>query len=208
MNRGKRTVRSAVAIAGAVAALSCAGVAGASPAGGGYGYTAVREGVPDGAARFTVTSPDLRDGRPFPADEIANAFGCSGADRQPRLHWTGAPAGTRSYAVTMFDPDAATGSGFWHWITWDIPAGTSTLDAALPAGAVAGTNDAGGTGYLGPCPPAGDGTHHYRLTVLALDVPTLDLPASTPDAVARFTMSGHVIGSARITATARTAAGE
>ncbi|WP_392667905.1 YbhB/YbcL family Raf kinase inhibitor-like protein [Streptomyces sp. LN785] len=168
----------------------------------GYGWAAVREGVPDSAARFTVTSPDVRDGGTFPADAYANAFGCAGANRQVRLAWHGAPRGTRSYAVTMYDPDAPSGSGFWHWLTWDIPADATALGTDLPSGAVAGTDDAGVTGYLGPCPPTGDVTHHYRISVYALDVPTLALPAGTPAAVTTFTMSGHVIGYARLTALA------
>ncbi|WP_079062634.1 YbhB/YbcL family Raf kinase inhibitor-like protein [Peterkaempfera griseoplana] len=187
---------------------SAASALGRSPASGpaqdgGYGYTRVRAGVPDSAARFTVTSPDVRDGGTFPAGAWADAFGCTGANRQVRLSWSGAPRDTRSYAVTMFDPDAPTGSGFWHWLVWDIPATTPSLGDTLPDGAVAGTDDAGRTGYLGPCPPAGDVPHRYEITVYALDVPSLQLAASTPAAVTAFTMSGHVVGRARLTATAR-----
>ncbi|MGK4585366.1 YbhB/YbcL family Raf kinase inhibitor-like protein [Kitasatospora sp. HPMI-4] len=169
----------------------------------GYGYTSVRKGIPDSAARFTVTSPQLRDGGTFPAGAWADAFGCSGSNRRLELSWHGAPTGTRSYAVTMFDRDAPTGAGFWHWLTWDIPATDTTLGGALPVGAVAGTNDAGLTGYVGPCPPAGDIAHHYQITVYALDVPSLELPATTPATVTAFTMSSHVIGYARLTATAQ-----
>ncbi|MFD8820716.1 YbhB/YbcL family Raf kinase inhibitor-like protein [Streptomyces sp. NPDC059627] len=171
---------------------------------GGYGYTKVRTNVPDSAARFQVTSPDIRNGGTIPADSYAGAaFGCSGDNKQIRLSWHGAPKDTRSYAVTMFDPDAPTGSGLWHWLTWDIPATDTALGAALPTGAVAGTNGAGQTGYLGPCPPVGDITHHYRITVYALDTPSLQLPAATPATITTFTMSSHVIGTATITATAR-----
>ncbi|MEU9155826.1 YbhB/YbcL family Raf kinase inhibitor-like protein [Streptomyces sp. NPDC048417] len=170
---------------------------------GGYGYTRVRQGVPDSATRFKVTSPDIRNGGTIPADSYADSFGCSGANQQIRLSWHGAPKDTRSYAVTMFDPDAPTGSGLWHWLTWDIPATDTQLGAALPTGAVAGTNGAGQTGYLGPCPPVGDITHHYRITVYALDTPSLQLPAATPAAITTFTMSSHVISTATITATAR-----
>lgn len=169
---------------------------------GGFGYTAVRKGVPDGAARFTVTSPDVRDGGTFPARAWADSFGCSGGNQPVRLSFSGAPAGTRSYAVTMFDKDAPTGSGFWHWLTWDIPAGTTALGTEPPAGSVSGTDDAGMTGYLGPCPPSGDIVHRYEITVYALDTPSLDLPATAPAAVTAVTLSGHIIGYARITATA------
>jgi len=168
-----------------------------------FGYHSVRRGVPDRAPRFPVASPDVRDGGAFPAAMFADAFGCAGGNARPRLRWARTPAGTRSLAVTMFDPDAPTGSGFWHWVTWDLPAGTTSLDATGPAGSVEGTGDAGAPGYLGPCPPAGDVAHHYEITVYALDTASLALPASTPPAVAAFTMSGHVIGYARLTVTAR-----
>ncbi|MBB1243067.1 YbhB/YbcL family Raf kinase inhibitor-like protein [Streptomyces durbertensis] len=159
--------------------------------------------MPDTAQRFTVTSPDLRDGDPLPADHWADAFDCTGGNRRVRLAWGGAPQATRGYAITMFDPDAPTGAGFWHWLVWDVPAGHTSLDAALPAGAVDGTNDLGTVGYLGPCPPVGDRLHRYEITVYALDVPTLGLPASTPPTIAAFTMSCHILGYARITGTVR-----
>jgi Raf kinase inhibitor-like YbhB/YbcL family protein len=132
----------------------------------------------------------------------ADSFGCSGGNQQIRLAWTGAPTDTRSFAVTMYDPDAPTGAGFWHWVTWDVPDTAHTLDSTLPAGTVAGTDDAGATGYLGPCPPTGDVTHHYRITVYALDVPALNLPATTAPSIVGFTMSSHIIGYARLTANA------
>jgi Raf kinase inhibitor-like YbhB/YbcL family protein len=169
----------------------------------GYGYATIRKGIPDSAVRFTVKSPDVRDGGMFPADAWANAFGCSGGNQQIRLSWSGAPAGTRSYAVSMFDPDAPTGAGFWHWLTWDIPADDTTLGRTLPVGATAGTDDAGLTGYLGPCPPSGDVAHHYQITVYALNEPSLGLTATTPATVTAFTMSTHIIGYARITVTAQ-----
>jgi len=202
-----RTIAAVVAGVAATAALGLsAASASATPARGSadaYGYTTVRDGVPDTAKRFTLTSPDVRQGAAVPADAWANAFGCTSTNHQPRLAWSGAPAGTRSYAVTMVDRDAPTGGGFRHWLVWDVPTGTTALDRALPPGAVSGTNDAGLTGYLGPCPPPGDVTHRYEITVYALDVADLGLPASTPAAVTSFTMSSHVVGYARITATAR-----
>ncbi|MFI8086349.1 YbhB/YbcL family Raf kinase inhibitor-like protein [Kitasatospora sp. NPDC086009] len=169
-----------------------------------FGHTEVRTGVPRHTPRFTVTSPDWRSGT-VPAAGYANAFGCSGANQAPTVHWSGAPAGTRSYAVSLFDPDAPTGSGFWHAMTWDIPATVTTLTGATPAGAVAGPNDTGATGYLGPCPPAGDRAHHYVLRVVALDVPGLGLAATSTPAVASFSMamSGHILATAELTATAR-----
>ncbi|MFR9798842.1 YbhB/YbcL family Raf kinase inhibitor-like protein [Streptomyces sp. MS06] len=209
MNKCLRTTVVSAVVAGAAltagAAVTMSGKpdsAAAATSRTGFGYTEIRKGVPDSAARFTVTSPDVRDGEEFPAGTWADAFGCTGGNRQIRLSWSGAPQATRSYAVSMFDPDAPTGAGFWHWLVWDVPATQTSVGTPMPAGAVAGTGDSGKTGYLGPCPPSGDLTHHYEITVYALDVPTLDLPASTPPTVAAFTMSGHVIGYARITGTA------
>ncbi|MGW5350264.1 YbhB/YbcL family Raf kinase inhibitor-like protein [Streptomyces sp. NPDC004031] len=202
----RSSARTATAVAAATVAVAAAGAVTAhssSPRQPAYGHQQIRSGVPQGAARFTVTSPDVRDHGTFPADTWANAFGCAGGNRQVRLSWHGAPAGTRSYAVTMYDPDAPSGAGFWHWETWDIPASARALGATPPAGSVVGTNDAGAKGYLGPCPPAGDVTHHYRITVYALDVPSLELPAETPATVTTFTMAGHVVGHADMTVTAR-----
>ena len=166
-----------------------------------FGFTAVRSGIPEGASRFDLTSPDLQNNRPFPQSEVANIFGCHGGNQAPRLRWSGPPAATRSFAVTMFDPDAPTGSGFWHWLTWDIPSDARSLDGAPPAPAVSGTNDAGLTGYLGPCPPPGDRTHRYELSVFALDVTSLRLSADTRGAVLAFTMRLHIVAFGRLVAT-------
>lgn len=167
-----------------------------------FGFIPVRSGIPEGTSRFRLTSPDLENQKRFPQSEVANIFGCTGGNHAPRLRWSGAPAGTKSFAVTMFDPDAPTGSGFWHWLTWDIPAGATSLNAAaLPVGAVSGTNDAGLTGYLGPCPPPGDRTHRYQLTVFALDVTTLGLPSSVRAAVVGFSMRLHILGFGRLIGT-------
>ncbi|MFI2264205.1 YbhB/YbcL family Raf kinase inhibitor-like protein [Streptomyces tubercidicus] len=168
-----------------------------------YGHTEVRKGIPATAARFPLTSPDVRNGGSIPPDAWANGFGCTGGNQQIELKWSGAPKEARSFAVSMQDVDAPTGSGFWHWMTWDIPADTTSLGRTLPATAVSGTNDGGAVGYFGPCPPAGDLTHRYKITVYALDTPSLGLAASSTPAVAAFTMSSHVIGYGRITATAQ-----
>jgi Raf kinase inhibitor-like YbhB/YbcL family protein len=166
-----------------------------------FGYHKVREGLPGGIGHFSLTSTDIRAGRPIPQ----RFWGCTDSGVSPELTWSGAPAGTRSYAVKVFDPDAPTGSGSWHWIAWDIPADTTSLPtgATLPSGAVNGTNDGGGIGYTGPCPPAGDITHHYQFTVVALDVPSLERPADTHAAVVGFLIGQHAIASATLTATAR-----
>ncbi|HET9172684.1 MAG TPA: YbhB/YbcL family Raf kinase inhibitor-like protein [Actinospica sp.] len=202
MKISKNVIRSVVGLAVVVMGASAVAEARAQHDGG-YGFTSVRSGIPDSAARFSVTSPEIHDGGTFPASAFADAFGCSGGNEQFTLDWSGAPSAAKSYAVTMFDPDAPTGSGFWHWLVWDIPATSRQLTGVLPSGAVAGTDSAGIAGYLGPCPPAGDITHHYRITVYALDVAGLGLASSTPAQVATFTMSGHIIGFAQMTVNAK-----
>lgn len=191
----------AVLVGAATLLIGTASVATAHNKHDSYGFQQVRRGIPAGAARFAVSSPTLKDR--FPASDLANGFGCTGSNARPELAWSRVPAGTRSLAVTMYDPDAPTGSGFWHWLTWDIPAGARGLGVTPPVGTVTGTNDSGAAGYIGPCPPAGDIPHRYEITVYALDVPTLSLPATVTPAVAGFTMSTHIIGYGRLTATAR-----
>jgi Raf kinase inhibitor-like YbhB/YbcL family protein len=175
---------------------------GAAPAHGRQGYRAVRSVIPAGAVRFRLSSPDVRNGAAFPVDAYANTFGCTGGNAQPRLAWSGVPIATKSYAVTMYDPDAPTGSGFWHWLVWDIPAGQTGLGSTLPSGAVSGTNDSGTSGYMGPCPPVGDIVHHYEITVYALDVTGLGLPGNATPAVVGFTLGTHILGYGKFTATA------
>jgi len=190
-----------VAVVAAVLVMVVGTGAAAFAAGLHFGYQKIREGLPNGIGRFSLTSTDVRNGRPIPQ----RFWGCTDPGVSPELAWSGAPAATRSYAITVFDPDAPTGSGFWHWVAWDIPTGTTSLPTAavLPSGAVSGTNDGGGLGYTGPCPPVGDITHHYRFTVVALDVASLQLPADTHAAVVGFVMGQDAIASASFTATAR-----
>jgi len=190
-----------------IAGVACAATfaAGAATAyatiGSRFGYSPIRAGIPHDAAHFRLSSPDLTDGGTFPAADV-----CAGPETTPRLVWSGAPAGTRSFAVEMFDPDAPSGSGFSHWRAWDIPAGTSTFggQAAAPAGTVAGQNDFGDAYYDGPCPPVGDITHHYQIRVLALDTTSIGLPsAGTSTAYSGYVLGKHVIGIAQITVGAR-----
>ncbi|MEU0387334.1 YbhB/YbcL family Raf kinase inhibitor-like protein [Streptomyces chartreusis] len=168
-----------------------------------YGHTKIRSGIPVTAERFRLSSPDVRNGGRIPETAWANGFGCTGGNQPIRLEWKGAPKTARGFAVSMQDLDASTGSGFWHWMGWDIPANTTSLGRALPAGATSGTNDGGLAGYAGPCPPAGDIAHRYRITVYALDTPNLGLPGTVTPAVAALTLSSHIIGYGRITATAQ-----
>jgi Raf kinase inhibitor-like YbhB/YbcL family protein len=149
---------------------------------------------------FTVTSEDVEPGATLKDAQVYAAGNTS-----PQLRWEGFPPETKSFAVTCYDPDAPTGSGFWHWVAWDIPAGVNSLPtgAVLPAGAVNGENDGGTLGYQGPCPPVGDRTHHYHITVVALDVPSLGLPATTHAAVVGFNVGAHALAAAEFVATAQ-----
>jgi Raf kinase inhibitor-like YbhB/YbcL family protein len=125
------------------------------------------------AAAFTLASSDLASGT-FAPRFLYDGAGCSGGNVSPALAWSDPPQGTKSFGVTLFDPDAPTGQGWWHWVVYDIPAAVHSLPAgagqALPAGARQTRNDFGGPGYGGPCPPAGSGPHRYVFTVYALNV--------------------------------------
>lgn len=142
---------------------------------------------------FTLTSPDLASGT-FANQFVLNGFGCAGGNISPALQWSNVPAGTQSLSLQVHDPDAPSGSGFWHWAIYNMPPTTTGLaqgagnsPAGLPLGASGGTTDffdtgtTGGNGnYGGPCPPAGDAPHRYNFTLFALDVPDLEAAAGIP----------------------------
>ncbi|MGV9413766.1 YbhB/YbcL family Raf kinase inhibitor-like protein [Nocardia sp. NPDC003693] len=197
MKNTARIMSAAVVASTALATAACGSDTEPAPATG----VTVRDVIPSDAARFTVTSPDIGSGNTFGPDNFAAAFGCTAANKVPTIRWSGAPAAAKSFAVTMFDTDAPTGSGFWHWMAWDI--GSGAVEFKQGDAAVQGVNDAGAAGYLGPCPPAGDRAHTYRITVLALDTAQLGVPESTPPTVASFSMGGHIIGAGQMTVTAQ-----
>lgn len=158
-------------------------------------------------AEFEVTSRDIADGQTLATPHVSGIFGAGGEDLSPHLAWSGFPAETRSFVVTCFDPDAPTGSGFWHWNVVDIPVsvtelptGAGTHDAPdLPAGAITINNDAGLPGYLGSAPPPGHGPHRYVFAVHAMSVDTLGIDDSVSNAIAGFNMFGKVLARATIT---------
>ena len=160
------------------------------------------------AAGFTLESPDIKAGSMIDRKFEANVFGCTGENKSPVLNWSGAPKDTKSYAVTVYDPDAPTGSGFWHWFVYNIPANVTGLpsDAGaergphLPKGAVMNRIDYGFAAWGGPCPPPGDKPHRYVFTVYALKVDKLDIPADATAAVAGFMTNANKIASASFTA--------
>lgn len=151
--------------------------------------------------RFSVSSDDVLDGAEFSAPQRSGILGAGGEDISPHLTWTGLPSGTSSLIVTMFDPDAPTPSGFWHWVVADIPATTAELATGagsagaqiLPAGARIALNDARVPQYVGAAPPPGQ-THRYILAVLALDVPTVDVAPDATPALLHFSALSHILG--------------
>jgi len=160
-----------------------------------YATVAVRAPLFGTPATMTVTSNAFANGATIPVPEGQN--GCGGTNVSPDLSWSGAPAGTQSFVITEFDPDAPTGSGFWHWVLYNIPPTTTSI--ALGAGTnppvgTSGLNDYGALGYGGPCPPVGDGPHHYHITVSALSTMLTNMPANATGAYVTFNMDGNVIG--------------
>lgn len=161
------------------------------------------------AMAFELTSPDpdVKTGRPMTKAQEFNGFGCSGENLSPALEWKNVPAGTRSFAVTVYDPDAPTGSGWWHWVVYNIPAtatglpGGAVVNAPLPAGAKQGRNDYGERNFGGACPPAGDRPHHYIFTVHALKVDKLNVPEDASAALVGFNIISNRIGLAKLTTT-------
>jgi Raf kinase inhibitor-like YbhB/YbcL family protein len=161
-------------------------------------------------AQFRLTSHDFQPGGTIHDEQVFNESGCTGQNVSPELRWSGAPAGTKSFALLLHDPDAPTGgAGWWHWIVYNIPAGTTELrkgagksdGTALPAGATSVANDYGTQGYGGPCPPAGDKPHRYVFTVYALKVDRLDVPKDANASVAGFMINANAIGKATLTGT-------
>jgi Raf kinase inhibitor-like YbhB/YbcL family protein len=160
------------------------------------------------AAGFTLESPDIKANSTIDKKFEANVFGCSGENKSPALKWSGAPKDTKSFAVTVYDPDAPTGSGFWHWFVYNIPASATGLaanagaqgGANLPKGAAMNRIDYGFAAWGGPCPPEGDKPHRYVFTVYALKTDKLDLGADATAAVAGFMTNANAIGKASFTA--------
>lgn len=158
---------------------------------------------PRSGARMKLSSATFQPDSTLPG---STAFdGCGGENRSPDLSWSGFPDETRGFALTLFDPDAPTGSGFWHWVLSGIPANVTKLEAGegqseTAGDGTAGSNDYGAHGYGGPCPPPGDGPHRYVFTIYALDVPTLDgAGRDTTGAKLNFLMRGHVLATGTLT---------
>ncbi len=160
------------------------------------------------AAGFALTSPTLKAGQSLTMDQVFNGFGCTGKNISPELNWANPPADTKSFAVTVYDPDAPTGSGWWHWVVFNLPAKTLSLPAgagtasgaALPANAQQGRTDFGTQGFGGACPPPGDKPHRYIFTVHALRVEKLEIPADATAAFVGYNIMANSLGKASFTA--------
>ena len=157
------------------------------------------------AAGFTLTSPTIKPGAMLGDAQVFKGFGCEGKNVSPALKWSGAPSGTKSYAVTLYDPDAPTGSGWWHWVVYNIPATTTELPEGagaadgkgpLPAGATQGRTDFGSAGFGGACPPPGDKPHRYIFTVHALKTEKIDVPADASAALVGFMVNANRLAKA------------
>lgn len=156
---------------------------------------------------FTLTSQDMADGEQLSIAQVSGIFGAGGEDVSPQLSWSGFPAETRSFAVTMYDPDAPTAAGFWHWAVADIPGSVTSLPrgagdyegSGLPTGAFQLPNDGSLKRYLGAAPPPGHGTHRYCTAVHAVDVASLGLPAGSTPSFLGFNLFGHTLARAVLT---------
>ena len=158
---------------------------------------------------FTLTSPTIKPGASLSEEQVFNGFGCSGKNQSPPLQWTAGPEGTKSYAITVYDPDAPTGSGWWHWIVYNIPANVRELPAGagdatgklLPEGVKQGRTDYGIHAFGGACPPKGDKPHRYIFTIYALKIKNIDVPYDSSAALIGFMINANSLGKASFTAT-------
>src|SRR5450755_1402695 len=156
-------------------------------------------------SKFALSSPDSKLAAKVPEEYTANLFGCNGGNMSPPLQWSGAPAGTKSFVLTLFDPDEhGDPSGWWHWVVYNLPSSTTSVakaagvehSTALPAGTTQGRTDLGNDAYHGPCPDKGDPPHRYTFTVYALSVDKLDVPADSSGAMVVSTAKDHLLGKA------------
>ena len=153
---------------------------------------------------FTLTSESVTDGQLLANDQVSGIMGAGGSDVSPQLSWSGFPEETRSFAVTVYDPDAPTASGFWHWAVANLPASVTELPAnagdgsELPGGAMTLANDAGQKRFIGAAPPPGHGVHRYYVVVHAVGTEKLDLPDEATPAFLGFNLFQQAIARAII----------
>lgn len=155
------------------------------------------------AGSLSLSSQDMSQGKFLNKAQEFNGFGCSGDDLSPQLSWSGAPSNTKSFAITAYDPDAPTGSGWWHWQLVNIPKHVTKLAAgagavntsSIPPGSQHISNDYGVKGFGGACPPKGHGIHHYQFTIHALSVENITLPDNASSALAGYMINANTIES-------------
>ena len=160
-------------------------------------------------SHFSLTSPDIADGQALKSEQVFKGFGCDGGNTSPALQWQNEPKSTKSFAVTVYDPDAPTGSGWWHWLIYNIPANIHALEkdagdlkeGHAPEGSVQNTTDFGSKGFGGACPPKGSEAHHYHFKVYALDTEKIELPKNATAAMLGFNLNAHKLAEAEIIAT-------
>ncbi|HSQ97987.1 MAG TPA: YbhB/YbcL family Raf kinase inhibitor-like protein [Rickettsiales bacterium] len=155
---------------------------------------------------FSLYSPDIYEGQKIREEQVFNKYGCKGQNISPKLVWKNAPVNTKSFAITMFDPDANTKSGWWHWVIYNIPANINKIEVGannnkklMPKGSTEGTNDYGMSGFGGVCTPKGE-KHNYVITIYALDVEKLKLPKKPTSAMINLSINKHIIETAKINA--------
>ena len=208
-----RALLRSIALSGAVGLFAIVAATGSGAAAGGKARPNPYAYLPK-VPSFTLTSTSVKNGHRLPTAQLSGVFGVPGGkDLSPQLSWSGFPAKTKSFVVSMYDPEAPTGSGFWHWVVADIPASTVSLPAGagalnsklLPAGAFQLGGDAGMHRYIGGAPPAGSGIHDYYITVTALDVAKTGLGPSASGAFLGFNIAGHTIARATIVCPTRAA---
>ena len=159
------------------------------------------------ADSFVLMSTSFRNGGKLPDTQVFNSFGCHGGNQSPKLKWSGVPKETRSFVLTVYDPDAPTGSGWWHWVVYDIPAEARQLEAdagtveglLMPTGAKQGRNDMGAHDFGGACPPVGNKPHRYVFTLYALKVDHLDVPQEATPALIGYMTHMNSIAKTTIT---------
>ena len=153
---------------------------------------------------FAIQSTSWQDGATMGTNYLYNGFGCTGKNISPQIKWSNPPEGAKSFAVTLYDPDAPTGSGWWHWVVFNLPADVRELEegastnGTLPSGAVQSRTDFGTTEYGGACPPRGDNIHRYILTVYALKVSRLDLNSDASGAMVGYYLNQNTLGKSSI----------
>jgi hypothetical protein len=163
------------------------------------------------ALSLTLTSQDIEHGKPMTKQQEFRGFGCNGGNQSPQLSWSDAPQGTKSFALTVYDPDAPTGSGWWHWQLVDIPADQTELKAnagiadnsGIPKGSQQIPNDYGIAAFGGACPPEGHGKHRYQFTLHALSVDKLPLPKNPSSALVGYMIGAHSLETTTLEASYR-----